>query len=51
MIMMLILGYLLIGFGVYSKNFFLPLMIKTMGYNDQMVGYLSALPNLCGVSA
>jgi MFS family permease len=47
-IMMLILGYLLIGFGVYSKNFFLPLMIKTMGYNDQMVGYLSALPNLCG---
>jgi ACS family tartrate transporter-like MFS transporter len=49
MIMMLILGYLLIGFGVYSKNFFLPLMIKTMGYSDQTVGYLSALPNLCGV--
>lgn len=47
-IMMLILGYLLIGFGVYSKNFFLPLMIKTMGYDDQMVGYLSALPNVCG---
>jgi MFS transporter, ACS family, tartrate transporter len=46
---MLILGYLLIGFGVYSKNFFLPLMIKTMGYSDQTVGYLSALPNLCGV--
>jgi ACS family tartrate transporter-like MFS transporter len=48
MIMILILGYLLIGFGVYSKNFFLPLMIKTMGYNDQTVGYLSALPNLFG---
>jgi ACS family tartrate transporter-like MFS transporter len=48
MIMILILGYLLIGFGVYSKNFFLPLMIKTMGYSDQTVGYLSALPNLCG---
>jgi ACS family tartrate transporter-like MFS transporter len=48
MIMMLILGYLLIGFGVYSKNFFLPLMIKTMGYNDQTVGYLSSLPNLFG---
>ncbi len=47
--MMLILGYLLIGFGVYSKNFFLPLMIKTMGYSDQTVGYLSSLPNLCGV--
>ena len=48
MIMMLIAGYLLIGFGVYSKNFFLPLMIKTMGYSDQNVGYLSALPNLFG---
>ncbi len=50
MIMMLILGYLLIGFGVYSKNFFLPLMIKTMGYNDQIVGYLSALPSVAGVA-
>jgi len=48
MIMMLILGYLLIGFGVYSKNFFLPLMIKGMGYDDQTVGYLSALPSLAG---
>jgi MFS transporter, ACS family, tartrate transporter len=50
MIMMLILGYLLISFGVYSKNFFLPLMIKTMGYSDQTVGYLSALPSLAGVA-
>ena len=48
--MMLILGYLLIGFGVYSKNFFLPLMIKTMGYSDQTVGYLSALPGIAGVA-
>ena len=51
MILILILGFLLITFGVYSKNFFLPLMIKTLGYSDQMVGYLSALPNLCGVGA
>jgi cyanate permease len=49
-IVMLIVGYLLIGFGVYSKNFFLPLMIKTMGYTDQTVGYLSALPSLFGVA-
>jgi ACS family tartrate transporter-like MFS transporter len=49
MIVMLIVGYLLIGFGVYSKNFFLPLMIKTMGYGDQTVGYLSALPSVAGV--
>ena len=48
MVLMLILGYLLIGFGVYSKNFFLPLMIKGMGFNDQTVGYLSSLPNLAG---
>ena len=48
MLLTLILGYLLIGFGVYSKNFFLPLMIKGMGFNDQTVGYLSSLPNLAG---
>ena len=48
MLLTLILGYLLIGFGVYSKNFFLPLMIKGMGFNDQIVGYLSSLPNLAG---
>jgi MFS transporter, ACS family, tartrate transporter len=47
---MLIVGYLLIGFGVYSKNFFLPLMIKTMGYSDQTVGYLTALPGVAGVA-
>jgi MFS family permease len=49
-IIVLILGYLLIGFGVYSKNFFLPLMIKTMGYSDQTVGYLTALPGIAGVA-
>jgi len=48
MLVMLIAGYLFIGFGVYSKNFFLPLMIKGMGFNDQTVGYLSALPNAAG---
>ena len=47
-IMMLILAYILIGFGVYSKGFFLPLMIKGMGYSDTAVGYLSALPNVAG---
>ncbi len=51
MIVMLILGYLFIGFGVYSKNFFLPLMIKGMGFNDQTVGYLSALPSVAGCLA
>jgi MFS transporter, ACS family, tartrate transporter len=51
MLVMLIAGYALIGFGVYSKNFFLPLMIKGMGFTDQAVGYLSALPNAAGCIA
>jgi ACS family tartrate transporter-like MFS transporter len=51
MIVVLTIGYLLIGFGIYSKNFFLPLMIKGMGFDDQMAGYLSALPYVTGVLA
>ncbi len=47
-VVLLILGYALIGVGVYGKNFFLPLMIKGMGFTDLTVGYLSALPNLAG---
>ncbi len=50
-VMVMILGYALIGFGVYGKNFFLPLMIKGMGFSDLTVGYLSALPNLAGCVA
>lgn len=41
---------MLLGFGVYSKNFLLPLMIKTMGYGDQAAGYLTALPGVSGVA-
>jgi ACS family tartrate transporter-like MFS transporter len=48
-ILMLILAYFLIGSGVYATSFFLPLMIKTMGYGNQTVAYLSAVPNLFGV--
>ena len=50
-IVFLILGYLCISFGVYSKNFFLPLMIKGMGFDNQTVGYLSSLPNAAGCVA
>ncbi len=49
-ILMLILSYFLIACGVYSTSFFLPLMIKTMGYSNQTVGYLSSLPNVFGVA-
>ena len=47
----MIAGYAFIGFGVYGKNFFLPMMIKGMGFSDLTVGYLSALPNLAGCVA
>jgi len=48
-IVLLMLVYLLIGFGVYGKAYFLPLMIKSLGYSDTAVGYISAIPALLGV--
>ena len=42
--------YLLVGFGVYSKGFFLPLILKTFGFSDITVGYLTAVPNIAGVA-
>jgi MFS transporter, ACS family, tartrate transporter len=40
---------LLIGFGVYGKGFFLPLILKTFGFTDVAVGYLTAVPAIAGV--
>ena len=48
-IVLLMLVYLLVGFGVYGKAYFLPLMIKSLGYSDTAVGYISAIPALLGV--
>jgi ACS family tartrate transporter-like MFS transporter len=48
-IMLLMLIYLLVGFGVYGKAYFLPLMIKSLGFTDTAVGYISAIPALVGV--
>ncbi|MBO0710879.1 MAG: MFS transporter [Acetobacteraceae bacterium] len=48
-IVILTVVYLLIGMGVYGKAFFLPLMIKSLGFTDMTVGYITALPALCGV--
>jgi ACS family tartrate transporter-like MFS transporter len=48
-IVLLMLVYLLVGFGVYGKAYFLPLMIKSLGYTDTAVGYISAIPALLGV--
>ncbi|MBV9829248.1 MAG: MFS transporter [Alphaproteobacteria bacterium] len=41
--------YLLVGFGVYSKGFFLPLILKTFGFADITVGYLNSVPAAAGV--
>jgi ACS family tartrate transporter-like MFS transporter len=48
-IVLLMLVYVLVGFGVYGKAYFLPLMIKTLGYTDMTVGYISAIPAIAGV--
>jgi MFS transporter, ACS family, tartrate transporter len=48
-IVLLMLVYLLVGFGVYGKAYFLPLMIKTLGYTDTTVGYITSIPALLGV--
>ena len=48
-IVLLMLVYLLVGFGVYGKAYFLPLMIKSLGYTDTAVGYISTIPALLGV--
>jgi ACS family tartrate transporter-like MFS transporter len=40
---------LLIGFGVYGKGYFLPLMLKTLGFTDLTVGYLIVVPAVAGV--
>jgi MFS family permease len=48
-IVLLMLVYLLVGFGVYGKAYFLPLMIKSLGYTDTAVGYISTIPAVLGV--
>jgi ACS family tartrate transporter-like MFS transporter len=48
-LVLLSLVTLLIGFGVYGKSFFLPLMLKTFGFSDVTVGYLNSIPALSGV--
>ena len=40
---------LLTGFGVYGKAFFLPLILKTFGFSNIVVGYLTSVPALAGI--
>ena len=48
-IVLLTVVYVLIGCGVYGKGYFLPLMIKSLGFGDMAVGYISMLPAIAGV--
>jgi ACS family tartrate transporter-like MFS transporter len=41
--------HLMVGFGVYGKAFFLPLMLKTFGFSNVAVGYWTAVPAVAGV--
>jgi MFS transporter, ACS family, tartrate transporter len=47
MVMMLL--YLLIGCGVYGQVYFLPLMMKSLGFGNITVGYLVSLTAIAGV--
>lgn len=48
-IVVLMLIYVLVGFGVYGKAYFLPLMIKSLGFSDMNVGYITSIPAIAGV--
>jgi ACS family tartrate transporter-like MFS transporter len=39
----------LIGCDVYGKAYFLPLMIKSLGYSNMTVGYITMIPAIAGV--
>jgi ACS family tartrate transporter-like MFS transporter len=48
-IVLLMIVHFLIGCGVYGKAYFLPLMIKSLGYADTTVGYITVIPSIVGV--
>ncbi|HUB16495.1 MAG TPA: MFS transporter [Acetobacteraceae bacterium] len=48
-VFLMTIAYVLIGFGVYANVFFLPLMIKDLGYSNLVTSYLAALPAALGV--
>jgi ACS family tartrate transporter-like MFS transporter len=47
-VILLTIAYLGIGFGVYANVFFLPLIIKDLGYSNIVVSYLAAMPAALG---
>jgi MFS transporter, ACS family, tartrate transporter len=49
-LVLLTLVNLMIGFGVYGKGFFLPLILKTFGLSNLAVGYWTSEPAAAGVA-
>jgi MFS transporter, ACS family, tartrate transporter len=49
-LVLLTIAYLCIGFGVYANVFFLPLIIKDLGYSNIVVSYLAAGPAALGAA-
>jgi MFS transporter, ACS family, tartrate transporter len=47
-VILLTIAYLAIGFGVYANVFFLPLIIKDIGFSNLTVSYLAAVPAALG---
>jgi ACS family tartrate transporter-like MFS transporter len=47
-LIVMVLAYIGIGFGVYANVFFLPLIIKDLGFSNLTVSYLAALPAALG---
>jgi MFS transporter, ACS family, tartrate transporter len=47
-ILVLTLAYCFMAYGVYAMAFFLPLIVKSLGLSNTMIGYVLVLPNICG---
>jgi MFS transporter, ACS family, tartrate transporter len=48
-VMLLMFVHFGLGCGVYGKAYFLPLMIKGLGYSNDAVGYITTIPAIVGV--
>jgi ACS family tartrate transporter-like MFS transporter len=48
-VMLLMFVHFGLGCGVYGKAYFLPLMIKSLGYSNDAVGYITTIPAIVGV--
>jgi ACS family tartrate transporter-like MFS transporter len=50
-VLMLALTCICLAYGVYSLGFFLPLMVRSLGFSNTMTAWLQVLPNICAVGA